>query len=78
MLWHCMQNAALILRFTTQQTFEKVDCTAPDIVLGDVDSISRLLVYLREKFDLDYLFLKVLRLQEEFVRVRLFLLLDKI
>lgn len=28
LIWHCMQNATLILRFLAQQTFEKVQCRA--------------------------------------------------
>lgn len=61
MVWHAMQNATAILNFTTSQTFEKVDgVRAVDIVTGNVTAISRLLFYLRAKFDLDYLFSQTL------------------
>jgi hypothetical protein len=61
LIWHAMQNASAILSFVASQTFEKVDgVRAVDIVTGNVSAISRLLFYLREKFDLDYLFAKTL------------------
>jgi hypothetical protein len=60
LLWHCMQNAALILRFLAQQTFEKVQCRATDIVMGNLDAVVRLLTFIRNKFDLDYMFKKLI------------------
>jgi len=76
LLWHCMQNATLILRFLAQQTFEKVQCRATgmlykfinsknnyghsDIVMGNLDAIVRLLTFIRNKFDLDYMFKKLI------------------
>lgn len=61
MIWHAMQNASAILNFVAAQTFEKVDgVRAVDIVTGNVTAISRLLFYLRAKFDLDYLFSQTL------------------
>ena len=65
MLWHCMQNASLVLRFIYEQTFVELECTAQEIVLGRIEPIVELLKFLREKFDVDYLFLKVLNEGEE-------------
>lgn len=60
-LWHRMQNAFLICNFLTQQTFHQFEnCTAQDIVLGDVNRISSLLSFLRDKFDLEFLFIKMM------------------
>jgi hypothetical protein len=57
LLWHCMQNATLILRFLAQQTFERVEgCRATDIVMGRVEAIVKLLQFIRRKFDLDYMY----------------------
>eukprot|EP00339_Tiarina_fusa_P001689 CAMPEP_0116999016 /NCGR_PEP_ID=MMETSP0472-20121206/1886_1 /TAXON_ID=693140 ORGANISM="Tiarina fusus, Strain LIS" /NCGR_SAMPLE_ID=MMETSP0472 /ASSEMBLY_ACC=CAM_ASM_000603 /LENGTH=550 /DNA_ID=CAMNT_0004698343 /DNA_START=38 /DNA_END=1686 /DNA_ORIENTATION=+ len=64
-LWHCMQNASLVLRFIYQQTFVELDCKAQEIVLGRVESIQYLLRFLRDKFDVDYLFLTVLNEGED-------------
>jgi hypothetical protein len=61
LIWHAMQNATAILAFVASQTFQKVEgIRAVDIVTGNVTAISKLLFYLREKFDLDYLFVKTL------------------
>lgn len=61
-LWHCMQNASLVLRFLAENTFSQTDhlCKAQDIVLGSSEPVSLLLKFLRDKFDLDYLFFKAL------------------
>jgi hypothetical protein len=56
-MWHAMQNASLMLRYLSSQTFEKVDgVRAADIVLGNVNASCRFLSYLRDKFDLDFMF----------------------
>ena len=56
-LWHCMQNAALILQFINQQTGEKVlGCTGPDITTGRLDPILNLIKLIRTKFDRDFVF----------------------
>jgi len=60
-LWHCMQNASLVLRFLYQQTFEELDINSQDIILGNISSISRLLSYLRDKFDMEYLFFESIK-----------------
>ena len=59
-LWHCMQNISLVLRFLYQQTFIEINCKAQEIILGNIDSIINLLQFLRGKFDIDYLFLQIL------------------
>ena len=64
-LWHCMQNASLILRFIYQQTFVELDCKSQEIVLCRIDALVKLLRFLRDKFDVDYLFLTVLNEGEE-------------
>ena len=61
LIWHAMQNASAILNFIASQTFQKVEgVRSVDIVTGNVNAITRLLFYLREKFDLDYLFAQTL------------------
>lgn len=61
LIWHAMQNASAILGFVASQTFEKVDgVRSVDIVTGNVASVSKLLFYLRAKFDLEYLFAQTL------------------
>lgn len=56
-MWHAMQNASMMLRYLSSQTFEKIDgVRAADIVLGNVGATCRLLSYLRDKFDLDFMF----------------------
>lgn len=56
-LWQAMQNSCAILRFIASQTFERVEgCRAADIVMGRTEPICRLLKYLRDKFDLDYMY----------------------
>lgn len=56
-MWHAMQNASLLLRYISSQTFEKVEgVRAADVVLGNSAQIARLLAYLRDKFDLDFMF----------------------
>jgi hypothetical protein len=56
-MWHAMQNASAVLRFLSSHTFEKPEgCRASDIVMGNATAVCRLLKFLRDKFDLDYLF----------------------
>ena len=60
-LWHYMQNSSILLNYIELHTFHKFEeCTAQDIVLGDTNRISSLLKYLRDKFDLDYLFISMM------------------
>jgi len=60
-MWHAMQNSTTILRFVAAQTFDRVEgCRAADIVMGRTDAICKLLTYVRDKFDLDYLFQKLI------------------
>jgi hypothetical protein len=55
--WHRIQNATLILRFISEQTFFTIrGCTAHDIFLGHVEPLKVLLRYIREKFDREYAF----------------------
>jgi hypothetical protein len=52
-----MQNATTVINYLAAQTLEKfADCTPGDIVHGRESCIVLLLVYIRGKFDLDYLF----------------------
>ena len=52
-----MQNATTVMNYLAAQTLEKFgDCTPADIVHGRENCIVLLLVYIRGKFDLDYLF----------------------
>eukprot|EP01103_Thecamoeba_quadrilineata_P011343 TRINITY_DN2687_c0_g1_i1.p1 TRINITY_DN2687_c0_g1~~TRINITY_DN2687_c0_g1_i1.p1 ORF type:complete len:1007 (+),score=188.05 TRINITY_DN2687_c0_g1_i1:223-3021(+) len=69
-LWHYMQNDALILRFLSLQTFEKFEgCTATDIVMGREEQIANLVKYIRDKFDLNFLFMKILKEEEDYEKV---------
>jgi len=55
--WHRIQNAALILRFISEQTFySEQGCTSHDIVLGKSEPLKTLLKHIRAKFDRDFLF----------------------
>lgn len=68
LILHCMQNATVIQNYIVQQTFNKFDdCSAQDIVQGDTNRICKLLYFLRDRFDLDYLFFKMMNeeLQED-------------
>eukprot|EP01104_Vermistella_antarctica_P019543 TRINITY_DN76_c5_g1_i1.p1 TRINITY_DN76_c5_g1~~TRINITY_DN76_c5_g1_i1.p1 ORF type:complete len:342 (-),score=85.58 TRINITY_DN76_c5_g1_i1:79-1104(-) len=61
-LWKCMQNASLVIRFISAQTFEQVRvCSASDIVAGNTPRIVSLLQLLRDKYDLEHLFEKLLQ-----------------
>ncbi|KAL6073520.1 Transgelin-3 [Balamuthia mandrillaris] len=60
-LWQYMNNASAVLRFITSITFEVVTvCKARDIVSKNTTAIIALLQILRDKFDLDFLFQKIL------------------
>ena len=60
-LWHYMQNSSIILEYISLRTFQKFEeCTAQDIVLGDTNRICILLKFLRDKFDLDFLFISMM------------------
>eukprot|EP01105_Mastigella_eilhardi_P018073 TRINITY_DN4176_c0_g1_i1.p1 TRINITY_DN4176_c0_g1~~TRINITY_DN4176_c0_g1_i1.p1 ORF type:complete len:1337 (-),score=484.54 TRINITY_DN4176_c0_g1_i1:40-3669(-) len=60
-LWQYMQNASFFINRLSQHTFDNISCcNAQDIVMGNADNIFKLLVFLRDKFDLDFLFLKLL------------------
>eukprot|EP01087_Luapelamoeba_hula_P022944 TRINITY_DN8355_c0_g1_i1.p1 TRINITY_DN8355_c0_g1~~TRINITY_DN8355_c0_g1_i1.p1 ORF type:complete len:1335 (-),score=374.38 TRINITY_DN8355_c0_g1_i1:61-4065(-) len=60
-LWQYIANASTALRFLTSATFEVVQgCNARDVVSGRASSIQWLLSYLRDKFDLEFLFIKIL------------------
>jgi hypothetical protein len=67
-----MQNASLVLRFLSSLTFENVafftargngykpqNLTFPDIVTLRTECIVSLLEYIRDKFDMDYLYMKL-------------------
>ncbi|KAH3759829.1 rho guanine nucleotide exchange factor 17 [Pelomyxa schiedti] len=61
-LWQCMQNALFLIKFVSELNFSKITfCTPHDIVQGNTEKIKALLQYLREKYDLEYLFQSVLK-----------------
>lgn len=56
-----MHNATTVLRFLSAQTYEPVlGCTAQDIVMGHVSEIMALVKYIRDKFDLEFLYQNLL------------------
>eukprot|EP00727_Mastigamoeba_balamuthi_P011834 m51a1_g7273 putative domain containing protein (1060) ;mRNA; f:224433-229299 len=60
-MWSAMQNACLLFRIVMQSTFSSLDCCTPqDIVLGNGRRVASLVAYLRERFDLDYAFMRLL------------------
>ncbi|KAH3755911.1 transgelin [Pelomyxa schiedti] len=60
-LWQCMQNASLVMRIIEQHTFCEITCcTAQDVVMGNTENIMHLLELLRDKYDMEYLFFKLL------------------
>eukprot|EP01117_Protostelium_nocturnum_P004932 TRINITY_DN1787_c0_g1_i1.p1 TRINITY_DN1787_c0_g1~~TRINITY_DN1787_c0_g1_i1.p1 ORF type:complete len:1092 (+),score=516.84 TRINITY_DN1787_c0_g1_i1:87-3362(+) len=59
-LWDCMRNARQALKFLSYQTLEGFKgCNSRDIVSGNVNSLTNLIEYLREKFDVDFLFQQI-------------------
>eukprot|EP01105_Mastigella_eilhardi_P026482 TRINITY_DN7709_c0_g1_i1.p1 TRINITY_DN7709_c0_g1~~TRINITY_DN7709_c0_g1_i1.p1 ORF type:complete len:494 (-),score=118.79 TRINITY_DN7709_c0_g1_i1:22-1503(-) len=55
-----MQNAALFITALSSQMLEAVTCcSAQDIVTGNAETIGKLLALLREKYDLDFLYQKL-------------------
>eukprot|EP01105_Mastigella_eilhardi_P004580 TRINITY_DN1611_c0_g1_i1.p1 TRINITY_DN1611_c0_g1~~TRINITY_DN1611_c0_g1_i1.p1 ORF type:complete len:1342 (-),score=426.01 TRINITY_DN1611_c0_g1_i1:75-3509(-) len=60
-LWQYMQNASVLVSSVTQRTFARLDCcSAQDVVTGNADNIFKLLSLLRDKYDVDYYFDKLL------------------
>lgn len=60
-LWQYINNVTVALRVLAGHTFELVPgCTARDIVNGNVKNVMVLMNYLRDKFDLEFLFNKVM------------------
>ena len=56
-----MQNSSLVLRFLQVETLQRLPgCSGADIIQGNLLPLERLLSYIRDQFDLEYLFLKTL------------------
>ena len=56
-LWHCMTNAAFILKFIHQQTGEVCpNCRAIEITMSRFSALISLLSFVRSKFDRDFVF----------------------
>jgi len=65
-LWQYIENAQTALRLLASHTFEYFEeCSARDIVSGNTASVVKLLQHLRDKFDLEYLFNKIMEGEEE-------------
>jgi hypothetical protein len=61
-VWHFMVNASLALRFlSTQACCKVVCCSSQDIVMGREDKITALISFIRDRYDLEYLFMKELK-----------------
>jgi Phosphatidylinositol 3- and 4-kinase/Phosphoinositide 3-kinase family, accessory domain (PIK domain)/Phosphoinositide 3-kinase C2/Calponin homology (CH) domain/RhoGEF domain len=61
-LRHLMQNASLVLRFLYAQTFVQFSaCSGADIIHGRMFPLEQLLLFVRDNFDLEYLFTRALR-----------------
>jgi hypothetical protein len=58
LLWHAMQNASLVLRAVEKHTNGAAvsGCSARDIVQGERSGLLALLRFLRERYDMAYLF----------------------
>lgn len=70
-LWHCMQNAGIVLHFVSQQIGQRVlFCTGHDITLGKLEPIIKLVSLIREKFDRDFVF-KSQNLTEDTCRIKI-------
>eukprot|EP01102_Stenamoeba_stenopodia_P002074 TRINITY_DN1183_c0_g1_i3.p1 TRINITY_DN1183_c0_g1~~TRINITY_DN1183_c0_g1_i3.p1 ORF type:complete len:972 (-),score=248.68 TRINITY_DN1183_c0_g1_i3:126-3041(-) len=61
-LWHYIVNASSALRFLSTQACCKIECcTAQDIVMGRSEKVAQLLKFIRDKYDLEYLFMSELK-----------------
>jgi len=61
----CMHNACLLFSFVEQRKSEQIMCcTAQDVVRGSEPRVVALVEYLRECFDLDYAFTKLILQQQ--------------
>eukprot|EP01119_Soliformovum_irregulare_P017268 TRINITY_DN5104_c0_g1_i5.p1 TRINITY_DN5104_c0_g1~~TRINITY_DN5104_c0_g1_i5.p1 ORF type:complete len:1305 (+),score=612.96 TRINITY_DN5104_c0_g1_i5:333-3917(+) len=59
-LWQCLQNAQLIIRFLVAQLCQPVkECSPQDIVTGNPEALVNLVTFIRDKFDLTFLFFKI-------------------
>ncbi|KAH3763547.1 RhoGEF domain [Pelomyxa schiedti] len=60
-LWERQQASELALSLIEQHTLSKVECcSAVDIISGNSQNVAKLFSLLRDKYDLDYLYFKVL------------------
>jgi len=61
-IWQCMHNVVAVLRFIEGAMFERLEgCGAHDIVLGNVPALVTLLRTLRDKYDNNYAYERLLR-----------------
>jgi len=59
-MWQYLLNAAEVFRLLLKQAVFFDECVARDIAAGNVRALIKFVAFLRDKFDMDYLFQKIL------------------
>jgi len=61
----CMQNVCLLFSFLEQRKMEEISCCQPqDVVTGNAERVVALVSFMREEFDLEYIFNRIVEGEE--------------